>query len=143
MTADDKLLFLQPYFQNKIWGGTRLKTEYGYDIPSDHTGECWAISAHQNGPAVVMNGSYKGQTLTDVFAAHRELFGNQPGDRFPMLTKILDAKTNLSVQVHPDDEYAAVHEHELGKTECWYVLAAELAELIDKANGTSCCALFR
>lgn len=84
MTADDKLLFLQPYFQNKIWGGTRLKTEYGYDIPSDHTGECWAISAHQNGPAVVMNGSYKGQTLTDVFAAHRELFGNQPRDRFPM-----------------------------------------------------------
>lgn len=150
MDQDAKLLFLKPYFQNKIWGGTRLKTVYGYDIPSDHTGECWAISAHQNGPATIVNGKYQGQTLTQVFEKHRELFGNQKGDRFPMLTKILDAKTNLSVQVHPDDEYAAIHEHELGKTECWYVLAAdpgaqmiyghhartkaELAEMVDKGE---------
>ena len=53
-------LFLKPYFQEKIWGGRRLKEVYGYDIPSDHTGECWAISAHKHGPSTVINGPYPG-----------------------------------------------------------------------------------
>lgn len=118
-------LFLKPYFQEKIWGGDRLKTEFGYDIPSDHTGECWAISAHPHGPATVENGPYKGETLDEVWNQHREIFGNAKGDVFPLLTKILDAKTDLSVQVHPDDKYAMEHEHELGKTECWYVIKAD------------------
>lgn len=118
-------LFLKPYFQEKIWGGSRLANEYGYDIPSDHTGECWAISGHTHGPATVLNGPYKGQTITELWDKHRELFGNASGDVFPLLTKILDAREDLSVQVHPDDAYAKEHEGELGKTECWYVLAAE------------------
>ena len=124
-------MFLKPVFQEKIWGGSRLKTEYNYPIPSDHTGECWAISAHPHGPATVENGEFKGQTLDEVWANHREVFGNAEGDVFPLLTKILDAKQDLSVQVHPDDAYAKEHEGELGKTECWYVLAAdEGAEMI-------------
>lgn len=118
-------LFLKPCFQEKIWGGQRLKTKFGYDIPSDHTGECWAISAHPHGPATVLNGQYRGQTLAQLWRDHRELFGNAPGDVFPLLTKILDARTELSVQVHPDDTYALKNEHELGKTECWYVIAAD------------------
>lgn len=118
-------LFLKPYFQEKIWGGNKLHKEYGYKIPSDHTGECWAISAHTHGPAVVENGPYKGMTLTEVWDKHREVFGNAKGDVFPLLTKILDAKEDLSVQVHPDDAYAKEHEGELGKTECWYVLSAD------------------
>ncbi|HIW89787.1 MAG TPA: mannose-6-phosphate isomerase, class I [Candidatus Ligilactobacillus excrementipullorum] len=118
-------LFLKPYFQEKIWGGSRLASEYGYDIPSDHTGECWAISGHTHGPATVINGPYQGQTVTQLWDEHRELFGNAKGDVFPLLTKILDAREDLSVQVHPDDAYAEEHEGELGKTECWYVLAAE------------------
>lgn len=118
-------LFLQPYFQEKIWGGSRLASEYGYDIPSDHTGECWAISGHSHGPATVINGPYKGKTVTELWDQHRELFGDAKGDVFPLLTKILDAREDLSVQVHPDDAYAKEHEGELGKTECWYVLAAE------------------
>lgn len=118
-------LFLQPYFQEKIWGGSRLASEYGYDIPSDHTGECWAISGHSHGPATVVNGPYQGKTVTELWDEHRELFGNAQGDVFPLLTKILDARDDLSVQVHPDDAYAKKHEGELGKTECWYVLAAE------------------
>lgn len=118
-------LFLKPYFQEKIWGGNKLHKEYGYKIPSDHTGECWAISAHTHGPAVVENGPYKGMTLTEVWDKHREVFGNAKGDVFPLLTKILDAKEDLSVQVHPDDTYAKEHEGELGKTECWYVLSAD------------------
>ncbi|KRM19979.1 mannose-6-phosphate isomerase [Ligilactobacillus hayakitensis DSM 18933 = JCM 14209] len=118
-------LFLKPQFHEKIWGGTKLKEEYGYDIPSDHTGECWAISAHQNGPATIINGVYEGKTLTWLWDNHREYFGNQAGDVFPLLTKILDAKEDLSVQVHPDDVYAKKYAHELGKTECWYVLQAD------------------
>lgn len=85
-------MFLKPVFQEKIWGGDRLNTVYGYDISSDHTGECWAISAHKHGPATVINGPYKGLTLDEVWDKHREAFGNAEGDVFPLLTKILDAK---------------------------------------------------
>lgn len=124
-------LFLKPYFQEKMWGGKRLKTEFGYEIPSDTTGECWAISAHPHGPAVIENGPYQGLNLAELWQQHREVFGNAKGDVFPLLTKILDARDDLSVQVHPDDAYALKHEGELGKTECWYVLAAdEGAEMI-------------
>lgn len=118
-------LFLKPYFQEKMWGGQRLNTEFGYQLPSDHTGECWAISAHPHGPATIENGPYKGKTLNELWDEHRELFGNVPGKVFPLLTKILDAHTDLSVQVHPDNDYAATHENELGKTECWYVIKAD------------------
>ena len=111
-------LFLKPYFQEKMWGGKRLKTEFGYEIPSDTTGECWAISAHPHGPAVIENGPYQGLNLAELWQQHREVFGNAKGDVFPLLTKILDARDDLSVQVHPDDAYALKHEGELGKTEC-------------------------
>ena len=125
-------LFLQPVFQERIWGGKALQDQFSYNIPSDRTGECWAISAHPNGPSIVGNGPYAGKTLDEVWNSHRELFGNEDGEVFPLLTKILDANMDLSVQVHPDDEYAAVHENgELGKTECWYILdCKEGAKLI-------------
>ena len=118
-------LFLEPVFHEKIWGGDHLRTEFGYDIPSDHTGECWAISAHPHGPATIANGQFKGITLDKLWSTNREQFGDAKGDVFPLLTKILDANDDLSVQVHPDDKYAAEHEHELGKTECWYIISAE------------------
>ena len=118
-------LFLEPVFHEKIWGGTGLRDEFGYDIPSDHTGEAWAISAHPHGPAAIKNGPYKGMKLNELWDQHRELFGNAKGDVFPLLTKILDANQDLSVQVHPDNEYARIHEGELGKTESWYVIKAK------------------
>ena len=118
-------LFLKGVFQEKIWGGTKLKDNYGYEIPSDKTGELWAISAHPNGVTTVLNGEYKGQALDQLWKDHRELFGNQKGEVFPLLTKIIDAQDDLSVQVHPDDAYGLAHEGELGKTECWYVLSAD------------------
>lgn len=118
-------LFLSGVLQEKIWGGSKLKAVFGYDIPSEQTGELWAISAHKNGPAEIVNGSFAGQSLTELWDEHRELFDNQPGDVFPLLTKIIDAKTDLSVQVHPDDAYGLEHEGELGKTECWYIIDAE------------------
>lgn len=131
-------LFLKPVFQEKIWGGDKLHTVFGFDLPNDHIGECWAISAHPHGVSTVLNGEYKGQKLDDLWRDHRELFGDAPGDVFPLLTKILDAEADLSVQVHPDDEYGLKHEGELGKTECWYVIDADPgAEIIYGHNAKS------
>jgi len=115
-------IFFQPIFQERIWGGDELKT-FGYDIPSSKTGECWAFAAHDNGQSIVKNGTYTGKTLGELWQSNRELFGGIEGDRFPLLTKILDANDDLSVQVHPNDTYAFTHENgELGKTECWYIV---------------------
>lgn len=116
-------IFLEPVFKERIWGGSRMRDEYGYAIPAEDTGECWAISAHPNGDCVIRDGIYKGETLSGLFEKEPELFGNLGLDRFPLLIKIIDAKEDLSIQVHPDDAYAGVHENgSLGKTECWYVL---------------------
>lgn len=124
-------LFLDGVLQEKIWGGNKLKKEFGYNSPSDRTGELWAISAHKNGPTTVSTGPYAQKTLTELWDDHRELFGHQEGDVFPLLTKIIDATDDLSVQVHPDDTYGLEHEGELGKTECWYIIDAEKdAEII-------------
>lgn len=124
-------LFLQPVFKERIWGGNHLK-EFGYEIPNDKTGECWGISAHENGPNIILNGEHKGKTLKELWDENTGLFGVQTTDKFPLLTKILDANDELSVQVHPDDAYAQVHENgELGKTECWYIIDCdEDAEII-------------
>lgn len=116
--------FLKPYFQPKIWGGRQLE-QFGYDLPEGKIGECWAISAHPHGPATIENGPLAGKSLAEAYADDPEYFGNPTSKVFPLLTKILDAEDSLSVQVHPDDAYAAEHEHELGKTECWYVISAE------------------
>lgn len=118
-------LFLKPVFHEKIWGGNHLKTEFNYNIPSDKTGECWAISAHSHGVCEVLNGEFKGAKLDDLWENNQELFGYSKEPVFPLLTKILDADADLSVQVHPDDSYAKIHEGELGKTECWYIISAE------------------
>jgi mannose-6-phosphate isomerase len=118
--------FLSPVFQERIWGGEKLRDKYKYPIPSNTTGECWAISAHPNGQSVVMNGDLKGKTLSELWENHHELFGFYESDRFPLLTKVLDANDDLSVQVHPDDQYAKEFEDgELGKTECWYIIDCE------------------
>ncbi len=121
-------LFLNPAFAHTIWGGTRLREDFGYDEPGDDIGECWGISAHPNGDCTIKGGAFDGKKLSSLWIEHPELFGNSTGadkgyDRFPLLTKIIDAKADLSIQVHPDDEYAAKNENgSFGKTECWYVL---------------------
>lgn len=119
------ILWLQPVFKEMIWGGRKLKDIYDYPIPNDRTGECWALSAHPNGDCTVLEGEFAGKTLSTLWKEQRGLFGNIDGDQFPLLVKIIDAKNDLSVQVHPDDTYGKKHENSLGKTECWYVLDAE------------------
>lgn len=118
-------IFLEPVLKETIWGGKRL-AEYGYKLPSDTVGEAWAISGHPHGDCVIRSGAWKGQTLGGLWKEHPELFGNPVGEQFPLLIKIIDARTDLSIQVHPDDAYASAHEGgSLGKTECWYILDCE------------------
>ena len=117
-----EILFLNPVFKEAIWGGKLLK-EFGYEQATDKTGECWGISAHKSGDCTISNGEFEGKTLSWVYENHRELFGNIQDNIFPLLVKIIGAEDDLSIQVHPNDEYAAVHENgSLGKTECWYIL---------------------
>lgn len=120
------LIRIEPVFHEKIWGGRKLETEFGYTIPDGPIGECWAISAHPAGDCHVRDGAYAGMLLSSLWTEHHELFGAAEGDRFPLLIKFLDAAKDLSIQVHPDDAYAAKHEGgSLGKCECWYVLHAD------------------
>ncbi len=119
------LIMLKPVFHNNIWGGRRLE-EFGYELPDGPVGECWGIAAHPHGDCTVDGGPYDGMTLSQLWYDHHELFEGATGDRFPLLVKVLDARESLSIQVHPDDDYAAEHEDgSLGKSECWYVLDAK------------------
>ncbi|MCU5114354.1 mannose-6-phosphate isomerase, class I [Bacillus wiedmannii] len=118
----DTPLFLQPVLQDRIWGGSNLK-QFGYELLSDSVGECWGISAHQNGASIIRNGIYKGYTIQRLWDLSPEIFGCYDSEKFPLLTKILDANKDLSIQVHPNDEFAQINENgELGKTECWYII---------------------
>ncbi|MBO7355645.1 MAG: class I mannose-6-phosphate isomerase [Lachnospiraceae bacterium] len=135
----EKVILLRPYFSHTIWGGKRLREEFGYDEPGDDIGECWGISAHPSGESVAASGEYNGTLLSVLWDEHRELFGDAEGDRFPLLVKIIDACKDLSIQVHPDDAYASEHENgSLGKKECWYVLdCPEDGELVAGHNAGS------
>ena len=117
------VIFLKPELKKRIWGGNRLVTEYGCE--SDMTseiGECWGVSAYEGADCVIDGGIYDKRTLSDLYANEHSLFGNITNPEFPLLTKILDAKSDLSIQVHPDDEYAMKHDNSKGKNECWYIL---------------------
>ena len=133
------ILFLEPVFKQMIWGGRQLADQFGYEIPGGNTGECWAVSAHPNGDCVVREGAYQGKTLSQLWKEEPGLFGNSDLDRFPLLVKIIDAKDDLSIQVHPDDAYARENENgSLGKTECWYILdCPEGASLVVGHNAGS------
>ena len=134
-----EILFLAPVFKQMLWGGSQLRDKFGYEIPGDDTGECWAVSAHPNGDCTVKEGKYQGETLSGLWEKHPELFGGPGTDRFPLLVKIIDAKDDLSIQVHPNDGYAKIHENgSLGKTECWYILdCPEDASLVIGHNAGS------
>ena len=117
------ILFLNPVFTHNIWGGTRLRTDFGYDVEGDDIGECWGVAAHQNGDDTIREGIYAGKKLSQLWKEEPGLFGNVDIDRFPLLIKIIDAKADLSIQVHPNDAYAKVNENgSFGKTECWYII---------------------
>ena len=132
-----KVLILEGKFVDKVWGGSRLKDEFDYDINSDSVGEYWAISGMDEASSVVINGKLSGQSLKDVYTNHKELFGGDDEETFPLLIKIIDATDDLSIQVHPDDEMGAKLENSRGKTECWYILNENPASIIYGLNADS------
>lgn len=121
-------VLLKPAFKDYLWGGTRLRTEYGKECDLDRIAESWELSAHSDGQSIIASGPHSGKTFSEYLdACGREILGSrgEAFECFPILIKFIDAKGNLSVQVHPDDSYALTHEGEYGKTEVWYVLDAD------------------
>ena len=123
---------LKPIGKDYLWGGSRLNTEFSKNIPLSPLAESWECSTHKDGSSIIASGDNEGMSLTDYIKQHPEVMGdnvlNNPDlnhEELPILIKLIDAKSNLSVQVHPNDEYAKEHENgSLGKTEVWYVLDA-------------------
>lgn len=129
-----KVLILDGKFKEKIWGGDRLKKEFNYDINSNSIGEYWAISAMKDAPSTIINGDLTGKTLDEVYKDYKGLFANPTEETFPLLVKIIDAKKDLSIQVHPDDDMAEKLENSRGKTECWYILNDDQSSIIYGLN---------
>ena len=122
-----KPIKLLPAFKDYLWGGTKLKTDFGKKSDLDIVAESWELSTHKDGQSVVADGPDAGLTLSEYIDKHGEgILGSnsQKFDYFPILIKLIDAKDNLSIQVHPSDDYALKNEGEYGKTEMWYVLDA-------------------
>jgi mannose-6-phosphate isomerase len=129
-------LQFEPILKERIWGGTKLKTFLNKPITSNITGESWEISTVENDVSVVTNGALKGKSLNELINEFPEaILGtkvyDQFGKRFPLLFKYLDAREDLSIQLHPNDELAKKRHNSFGKTEMWYVMQADTdAQLI-------------
>jgi mannose-6-phosphate isomerase len=120
-------MIFQPIYKHYLWGGRNLMNMGKPIAEGDIVAESWEVSDHGEDLSVVRNGTLKGKTLREIIEVRGENISPQtPTGRFPILIKYIDANRRLSVQVHPNDEYARTHEgpQELGKTECWYVLEA-------------------
>lgn len=123
----NKPFLLKPAGKDYLWGGRRLNDDFAKGIDMIPLAETWECSTHPDGPSIVASGKHSGYTLSDVLQRHPEYLGSHSGDRkeLPILIKFIDARSDLSVQVHPDDAYAMANENgSLGKTEMWYVMDA-------------------
>ena len=108
-----------------IWGGERLSREYGKGKAGEKIAESWELTSRADGVNTIVGGTYDGQSFSDYLAANKDaVCKGWNGKRFPLLIKLIDAEADLSIQVHPDDEYAALHTTDLGKTEMWYIVDA-------------------
>ena len=124
----NRIIKLKPVCKDYLWGGRKLIDEYGKDFDGDILAESWELSCHTDGPSIIANGKDKGLSLAEyitregegILGANCEKFSD-----FPILIKLIDAKQALSIQVHPDDEYALKYEEQNGKTEVWYVVSCE------------------
>lgn len=126
-TYMNKPFLLSPAGKDYLWGGSRLKEEFNKKIDLEPLAETWECSVHPDGLSTVTGGEYDGKSLQSVLAGHPEYLGSRIGqnDEFPLLVKLIDSGRDLSIQVHPDDEYAFEKENgQRGKTEMWYILDA-------------------
>ena len=113
---------LKPVIKEYLWGGSRLCSEYNMNTDSGIIAEDWAMSCHNDGLSVVENGIFGGRSLKDVVSENPGFLGSSCGKEIELLVKLIDAEKNLSVQVHPNNEYAQKFENDNGKTEMWYVV---------------------
>lgn len=121
------LLKLTPSYKDYLWGGRRLAEEYNKKYEGEILAESWELSCHPDGPSTISNGTYAGKTLQEYINIEgKEVLGEncRRFRDFPILSKFIDAKDNLSIQVHPDNRYALKNEGQYGKTEMWYVMDA-------------------
>ena len=123
-------LKFQPILKDKIWGGQKLKTLLNKDSNLPNIGESWEISDVEDDTSIVSNGNLKGKSLKDLLETYKaDLLGERNyqifGNKFPLLIKFIDAKEDLSIQLHPNDELAAKRHNSFGKTEMWYTLQAD------------------
>ena len=122
----DAMVRLSPAFKDYLWGGTKLRDLYGKNCDFDVIAESWELSAHPAGNSIVASGRHKGLSFSQYLdIVGRNVLGWKCMQGFPLLIKYIDAKQNLSVQVHPNDDYALENENEYGKNEMWYVVDAE------------------
>ena len=120
------IIKLSPAFKDYLWGGTKLRDIYGKQCDYDAIAESWELSAHPAGNSIVSSGRHKGMPFSKYLeTVGKDVLGWKCMQDFPLLIKFIDAKDNLSIQVHPDDDYALENEHEYGKNEMWYVIDAE------------------
>ncbi|MDD7280722.1 MAG: class I mannose-6-phosphate isomerase, partial [Erysipelotrichaceae bacterium] len=122
------IIKLNPAFKDYLWGGTKLKENFGKKTDLDIVAESWELSVHPDGPSTVASGEYEGKTLPEYLdIVGKGVLGTKGNafENFPILIKFIDAKGSLSIQVHPDNEYALRVEHEYGKTEMWYIMDCE------------------
>ncbi len=117
------ILRFDPVYKKTVWGGQRLK-ELGMTPPYEKTGEAWCVSAHPNGETTIKSGLFQNKTLSWLYAVYPAYFNTPGNEDFPLLIKWIDAHENLSVQVHPNEDYAQKVEHGHGKNECWYIVKA-------------------
>ena len=118
---------LKPACTDYIWGGTRLRDEFGIDYAGERVAEAWVLSCHPSGPSVIDSGRFAGMTLMDfINLKGMRILGSNCDrlDEFPILSKLIDAREDLSIQVHPNNQFAIANEGQLGKTEMWYVVDA-------------------
>ncbi len=121
-------IFLEPIFKDYVWGGNKIKTLLNKNTPYEVTAESWEVSTNRNGQSTIKNEKLKNKTLEDIYKdinLRKEIFGTKAEnlEEFPLLIKFIDANSNLSVQVHPDDKYANENENgNKGKTEMWYIM---------------------
>ena len=123
-------LKFRPVYKERLWGGTKLHTVLNKDIPGEGIGESWELSGVEGDVSIVANGSFAGDSLTELIDRKKELLLGKKvygefGKTFPILIKFIDARQDLSIQVHPNDTLAAQRHNSFGKTEMWYIMQAD------------------
>ena len=126
---NDKILFLDSPLREMIWGGKYFKDVLNLTKEDKDFGEYWTISGYSSFPSIIKNGKYQGLSLDKVYKEHHELFLGSNSKEFPILIKLIATSADLSVQVHPDDEYAK-RDNDLGKTESWLILSSDNGKIV-------------